>query len=239
MDFAWSPDDTEIVYSATRVRGQLRVVSVAGTEEEKGIFQSEAGSIVSPEWSPDGQTILFIYIPDETRTHRELWAFDVEEGTASPVLENSFNVFEARFAPNGQWYAYMSDEGGTSDVWIRAFPDSGAPIRVSAGGGGWPRWSGDGSELFYLDGEGYLAVVQVEFRERPVPSVATILTDDPVTENPIGLRMTASGGIQPFYDVHPDGQRFLLRQGDSVSLAFSQLIILRDWIARLEGTLAR
>ena len=223
----WSLDDSSIVYSASRVRGQLRVVQVAGAAKEEAIFQSDAGSIVSPEWSPDGRTILFVYVPDETRTHRELWAFDVEKGTASQVLEGSFNVFNARFAPNGQWYAYTSDEGGgDSDVYLRPFPGPGAPIRVSAEGGAWPRWREDGKELFYMNGEGYLVVVQVDFEGRPPVSQAEIVMSGPPSANPLS-------GIFPRYDVHPDGQRFLWKP-DAGQSTFSQLTILRDWVGMLE-----
>ncbi len=225
--FAWSPDDSSIVYSATRVRGQLHVVQVARIEKEKTIFQSDAGNIESPEWSPDGRTILFVYVPDETRTHRELWACDVKKGTASPVLDGSFNVFEARFAPNGQWYAYTSDEGGdNSDVYLRSFPGPGAPIRVSAGGGAWPRWRKDGKELFYLNGEGYLVVVQVKFEGKPSSSQAKTVMADAIAVNPYN-------STYPSFDVHPDGQRFLLRQDYGIQ-DFTQLTILRDWVGMLE-----
>ena len=80
--FAWSPDHSEIVYSARRVSGQLRLVSVAGTAEEQTIFQSDTGEIESLDWSPDGDTIFLVYGPTESRPYRGLWAFDVGTETA-------------------------------------------------------------------------------------------------------------------------------------------------------------
>ena len=203
------------------------MVQVAGPAKDETIFKSDAGNIDSPEWSPDGQTILFVFRPDETRMHRELWALDMEKGTAAQLVGGSFNVFEARFAPNGSWYAYMSDETGHNyDVYLRPFPDTGSQLRVSAAGGSWPRWSEDGKELFYLNGEGHLVVVQVTFGEAVSVSPAEIITPDPITSNPFAEHAQ--------FDVHPDGQRFLLRP-DSYSSGSSQLMIMRDWIARLGG----
>jgi len=222
FEFAWSPDDSRIVYFADATR-QLRVVSVAGTIKEKVILQSARGDIVSPEWSPDGRTILFVYRADETRPHQELWACDVEKGTASQVLEGSFNVFDARFAPNGRWYAYTSDEGrNSSDVYLRQFPDTGAKRRVSVGGGAWPHWREDGKELFYLNGDGRLVAVQVEFDGGLSVSQAEVITADPITSSPYSRALS--------FDVHPDGQRFLKWQPATVL----RLTILRDWVGMLE-----
>ncbi|MFQ5706852.1 MAG: hypothetical protein ACE5HO_05345, partial [bacterium] len=217
--FSWSPGDTSIVYSAIRVSGQLRRVMVAGTAREETIFQSDSGEIVSIECSPDGRTILFVYAADATQAHRELWACDVENGTASRVLAGSFNVFEARFAPNGQWYAYTSDEGrNDSDVYLRPFPGPGASLRVSAEGGSMPRWRKDGKELFYLNGEEQLVAVQVDFQDKPSVSSSEIVMANP------GFRLL---------DAHPDGQSFLL-QPEADTRSGSQLTILRNWVEMLE-----
>ena len=226
FSFAWSPDDTRIVYSTTRVRGQLRVVSVTGTANEEVMFQSDAGDIESPEWSPDGRTILFVYTPNETRTHRELWAFDLETDSASPISDGSFNIFGARFAPNGRFVAYSSDEGGgNSDVYLRSFPDTSAKERVSAGGGARPAWRDDGKELFFIDGDGHLVAVQINVEGTLSVSPAERVTDDPVTPNPYSAFIN--------FDSHPDGQQYLL-EPDFDRSGISQLTILRDWVGMLD-----
>ena len=111
-------------------------------------------------------------------------------------------------------------------MYLRAFPESGLSIRVSDGGGAWPRWREDGKELFYLNGERRLVAVRVEFEGRPSVSKPEIVMEDPIVANPFH-RLHAS------YDVHPDGQHFLLR-APAAQTGSSQLTILRDWVGMLE-----
>ena len=42
-------------------------------------------------------------------------------------------------SPDGQWITYTSNELGSTDVFVRPFPQkAGGPRRVSTEGGGWP-----------------------------------------------------------------------------------------------------
>ena len=54
------------------------------------------------------------------------------------------------FSPDVRWIAYTSNESGSPEVYVRAFPDAGARWQVSVHGGVQARWRRDGKELFYL-----------------------------------------------------------------------------------------
>ena len=45
--------------------------------------------------------------------------------------------------------AYADAEGGTYEVYVRAFPDNETRVQVSTAGGWLPIWSPNGHELFY------------------------------------------------------------------------------------------
>ena len=45
--------------------------------------------------------------------------------------------------------AYSSDESGTYQVYVRAFPDKGGKWQISNSGGAYPMWSRNGHELFF------------------------------------------------------------------------------------------
>jgi WD40-like Beta Propeller Repeat len=52
-------------------------------------------------------------------------------------------------SPDGRWLVYGSDESGTFQVYVRAFPDKGGKWQISNGGGAYPTWSRTGHDLFF------------------------------------------------------------------------------------------
>ena len=69
-----------------------------------------------------------------------------------PFLMEMFNEQEANFSPDGQWLAYQSDELGQFEINVVPYPGLPQTCRVSTAGGTEPRWSGDGTRLYYLQG---------------------------------------------------------------------------------------
>jgi hypothetical protein len=58
--------------------------------------------------------------------------------------------------------AYMSDELGRREVYVRHFPDGDGEQRISIGGGDQPRWRGDGRELFFVGADDRMMAVTVK-----------------------------------------------------------------------------
>ena len=56
-------------------------------------------------------------------------------------------------SPDSRWVAYQSNETGVEEVYVRSFPDPGQQIRVSDGGGQFPRWTQDGTAIYYWGAE--------------------------------------------------------------------------------------
>jgi serine/threonine-protein kinase len=53
------------------------------------------------------------------------------------------------FSPDGRWLAYSSNESGTNQVYVRAFPDKGGKWQISNAGGLYLEWARNGRELFF------------------------------------------------------------------------------------------
>ncbi len=97
----------------------------------------------------------------------------------------------------GGYFAYVSDEDGSDEIFIRALTDDGRRWRVSEAGGTAPVWSRDGRELLYCNGESILArSVTVEGNAVRLGPVRNVFTSERLNVEDFG---------NPTFDVAPDG----------------------------------
>ena len=132
----------------------------------------------------------------------------------------------ATLSPDGKWVAFLTDESGRNEVYVRSFPDPVARVQVSAEGAQEPSWSDDGSKLYYRSG-GSLLVATVEF----TPTFRVVRRDTLIVD--AQLPTTINFGLS--YDMARDGRRIL-------SLAPSrddfQLVISPNWITEFRARIA-
>ncbi|MCI0415897.1 hypothetical protein L0222_24235 [bacterium] len=53
-------------------------------------------------------------------------------------------------SPDGRWLAYVSDESGNQEVYVRPFPSLDRKWQISSSGGNAPHWRDDGREILFL-----------------------------------------------------------------------------------------
>src|SRR5262249_47984231 len=148
-DPVWSPDGSRIAFLSNR-EGTFnlyqKLSSGAGNEEE--LLKTNENKDVF-DWSPDGRFILY-------GLHRgtvfETWVLPLFGDRKPYQLLQTELIDYGKFSPNGRWVAYVFNETGTQEVYVREFQGSGGKRQVSAGGGFSPCWRRDGKELFYLSG---------------------------------------------------------------------------------------
>src|SRR5450759_187348 len=71
-------------------------------------------------------------------------------GKPEPFLRTPADEFVPAFSPNGRWIAYLSNESGRFEIYVRPFPGRGrGKWQISTGGGLYAIWSNNGRELFY------------------------------------------------------------------------------------------
>lgn len=87
---------------------------------------------------PDGRHVTFV---SDREGHRDI----------SLLLANQTGqvLIHATFSPDGQWFAYMSSESGTGQVFVQPFPTTGAKYQISTERGRAPVWSQDGKQIIY------------------------------------------------------------------------------------------
>ena len=139
---------------------ELYISDVPASGPGEAIFSNGNPKILT-DWSRDG---YLLYTEIDPETGSDLWYLPLAGNATRDVqpvafLRNEWDESFGQIAPNGQWIAYVSNETGRSEVYVQPFPSGAAKWRISrtegvAGGTQQPRWSRNGSELFYVTGAG-------------------------------------------------------------------------------------
>jgi serine/threonine protein kinase/Tol biopolymer transport system component len=197
----WSRDGSRIAYGSGDAG--LYEKQSSGTKDPQVLVPPTGRLVVPCDWSPDGR--FFLYAEATATTRWDLWIMPLAgDRKVRPLVRTPFDEEQGRFAPDGRHIAYVSNESGVSEVYVREFSNTftaassnaGAGILVSKGGGASPRWRADGKELFYVAPDGRMMAVEVSGA-----GAFQSATPHMLFQMPPG----AIGG-----DVTPDGKRFLL-----------------------------
>jgi Tol biopolymer transport system component len=112
------------------------------------------------DWSADSRFIVYGVI--DPKTSWDLWVLPLDDiSKAAPFLQTDYDERQAQFSPNGRWLAYVSNESGRNEVYVRPFPVAPGKWQLTTGGGEQPRWRRDGKELFYLSADHKLMSVEM------------------------------------------------------------------------------
>jgi serine/threonine protein kinase len=229
----WSPDGSHVAFaSAARGRYALFEKSANGTGAEHLLIESDERKYPT-SWSSDGRFLL--YTSENPQTRLDVWALPMDGGATAgpasrkpfPIVRTEFAETYARFAPDGRWIVYVSNESGRDEVYVQPFqaPSAGGTIStterflVSRGGGTFPSWRGDGRELYYISAVGKVTAVEI----------ATSPTFQAGIPQPLfQLPANVHGG-----DVSPDGKRFLVGIPLSENMPTPFTVVL-NWQAALK-----
>jgi eukaryotic-like serine/threonine-protein kinase len=112
--------------------------------------------------------------------------------------------------------------GPLTAVYAQRFPVATGRVQLSNKGGRWPKWRGDGKELYFVSGNDTIIAVGVD------PS-ANDLNPQPAKELFLAV---LPGNLTYPYDVSSDGKRFLIleRSGQQDS----RLEVMPNWRARMK-----
>ena len=194
-----------------------------------GIYRARPGSATAPELllqlvdppvgprlSPDDRTL---YFGTYRGTTEDIFAHSLDSSGARPRPMVATAAVErlAVPSPDGRWLAYISDESGTMQLYVRStdferaerwqVSRSGVPPGVA------PRWSrDDGRELFYFSGDSLVAAGMAPGDEFRITSQAVLFS------------VADYSDIEPL----PDGA-FLAIRPRPLDTSSWQLMMLEHW----------
>jgi Tol biopolymer transport system component len=203
----WAPTGKEITFCSNRLgHFDIYTIPVGGGDEPKLLVGGPLNKIPD-DWSSDGQ--FLVYEMEDPKTGQDLWYLKPKQSggyESMPVLRTPANEESGRFSPDGRFLAYVSDESGRREVYVRRFPDGSEVRQISVNGGRLPSWRKDGKELFYLQGKTLVAVPIKDDK-----GVLTIGDTRPLFDSPslTEVRLSAYFYADLMYAVSDDGQRVL------------------------------
>lgn len=202
----WTTDSRAVAFGreelAAGVRGLfLQRIDASTPAREllgwEGDRSSNSLSVPYPSsFSPGDGTLLFEQ--STLATGSDLWVLAQGAQQPQPFLATPAFEGDGAFSPDGRWIAYVSDESGRQEVYVRGYPQGGR-VQISSVGGEWPIWAPDGKRLYYSQ---FRRVMAVDFDGRG---------SEPVVGRPQEVLAGFEVGRGTF-DLMPDGTSFVLAQ---------------------------
>ena len=144
----WSTDGNTIVFASDRDRlPDVFRIDLDGAGEWSLVYGTDQLEFNS-DLSPDGRQMLFTTNIDGGNW--DLWVMEIDAPeTARPFVNHPGYQSDGRFSPDGQLVAYVSDQTGRGEIWIKPFAEAGRSVQVSTEGAFEARWAPDGRTLYY------------------------------------------------------------------------------------------
>jgi serine/threonine-protein kinase len=218
----WSPDGRRIAFSSTRGDKSslnLHWQRADGTGQVQRLTESGNNQFAG-SWHPSGKFLAFAEQNPQTGMDIMILPIDGDEvsgwkpGTPRPFVNSTFVEQEPVFSPDGHWLAYMSNDSGATEIYVRPFPGPGGLQLISAGSGVYPMWSRTKPEIFYgvYPNQQFMAVAYAT-------SGDSFRADKP--------RLWSTSQFQPrprvrSFNVHPDGERIAVAAAPTLESAAKQ-----------------
>jgi len=214
--------DGRLIYYTNAPKDSIYVRAADGTGAARAVVKG-----VFPDVSDDGRYLVYhMFTPG---SESDIWYLELEDGAqpqqlvATPAREGA-----AVLSPDGQYFAYMSYESGSAEIYVKRFPSGEGKWQVSNDGGMWPQWSRDGSRLYYRHGDCDIVEVPVETESGLVLGAPRKIIDCS------DLRLTSL--FYRCYTESPDGQQLLMLQSvkPDMNTIDVGITVVENWAAEFE-----
>lgn len=181
---SWSPDGKRIFFVSNAEvawgTGDIWSVSISDPKDRRKILSEETSWNARPEPSPDGRLLLFASY--HGRQWRQLWLTTPGGAAPLPMTFGEFDRGNARWSPDGERIAYISNENGNTSLVVQDVV-GGAQTPIEA------------KMRRYKVGQSHLTLDVRDEQGQPVPARVAVLGSDGRAAAPIAAWMHADDGF--------------------------------------------
>ena len=236
----WTADGRNVMYASTRDSedGLVGAFGIAtrradGTGTETMLYSGTRRAAVIVPTLDSSRLVVGVFGPPI----QDIFLLERTSDSArfTPLVANAgYTENLPALSPDNRWMAYVSNETGRPEVYVRPFPDVGSGRwQVSRNGGHAPTWARGGGELIYRDGNG--ALVSAEIR----PGTAFTLGEQRTLFRVPG-RTSHNTAL---WAVTPDDRRFIFLRPVGRTVAEStapvEVIQVDNWLHELRSSNSR
>ncbi len=142
------------------------------------------------------------------------------------VIHRDLKPGNLRVTPDGDWFAYSSDESGRFEVYVKPYGGASKKLKVSNTGGLEPVWSPEGGRLYFRSANGDRAMgVSVKTEPKFSFGKPSLIFSG---------SFYASFPWERNYDISPDGERFLMLEEVQPPTSARSLTVVLNWYREVE-----
>ena len=135
----------------------IEIVTLRTRESRRFRIPGDVGNRDDLSWSPDGRFFAYVRAPQRNEGISRVWVFRTSDEQEVPVTDGKWNDWSPTWSRDGRSLFYVSNRGGTMDLWQQHVTEAGAPegdpIAVTMGVGIQDAaFSRDGLKLVYSQG---------------------------------------------------------------------------------------
>jgi len=222
----WNPDGNSLAVADSH-NGRLVRLPVMGGEGGETLL-ADAAVNLPEQWTPDGRGLIFTRRDSETgRRSICLLSLDSSPAKWSVIVDGRKSVVRmASLSSDGRRLAYESNESGSFEIYVQAYPLPAGRLKVSRAGGTKARWAKISDHLYFISGT-TLMVSTVTAH----PDLRSDLPR-PVLNEPL---LAQDGAIRQ-YDVAPDDRILAIKEDDSVRS--DHIIVVQNWLSEARALLS-